>query len=275
MLLRREEEARMASTSEISDKGRFSRAIERRIGRRVQQYRFWRAMRRFLREVHHGKHVGQDLLAELVYGWGNSWSAQHEYLDACLREARHTNGPILECGSGLSTLLVGAVAQSRGIRMWSLEHDAKWADRIRQYLRKYRIVSSTVALAPIRSCGDFDWYALPSLQTLPGKISMVVCDGPPGATTRGGRFGLVPVMLDKLAPDVTILLDDGAREDELRIAARWAQMLNGTQQVIGNEKPYIRVQAGQPQEDQVPPGQAKPATAQPQPIPPAEDNLLA
>ena len=260
----------MASSGEVAQKSRVSRSIERRIGKRIQQYRFWRAMRRFMREVHLGKHIGQDLLAELVQGWGNSWSAQHEYLDHCLREARHTPGPILECGSGLSTLLVGAVAQSRGIRMWSLEHDPKWADRIRQYLRKYRVVSATVSLAPIRSCGDFDWYALPSLQTLPGKISLVICDGPPGATTRSGRYGLVPVMFEKLSHDVVILLDDGARDDERQIADRWAHMLQGTHELIGNEKPYIRIQAGRSPDAPTAPNPVD------QPlIPPLEDNLLA
>ena len=87
----------MASSGEAAQKGRVTNSIERRIGKRFKRYRFWRAMRRFQREVHLGKHIGQDLLAELVQAWGNSWSAQHEYLDHCLREARHTPGPILEC----------------------------------------------------------------------------------------------------------------------------------------------------------------------------------
>jgi hypothetical protein len=233
----------MASTGEAEQQGKFSKAIERRIGKRLQQYRFWRAMRRFMGEVQHGQDIGQDLLGELVHGWGNTWSAQHEYLDACLREARVTTGPILECGSGLSTLLIGAVAQSRGTRVWSLEHDPKWAERIQKYLHKYRIFSVTVALAPIRSYGDFDWYSLPSLQTLPGKISMVICDGPPGGT-RGGRYGLVPVMLDKLRHDCVLLLDDGARQEEREIATRWGQMIMSKPELIGAEKPYFRLQAG-------------------------------
>lgn len=233
----------MATISEAGDKGRLSKAIERRIGRRVQQYRFWRAMRRFLADVQRGDDFHQELLAELVQGWGNTWSAQYEYLDACLREARTTTGPILECGSGLSTLLIGAVAQSRGGRVWTLEHEPKWAEIIQKYLRKYRISSVTVSLAPIRSYGEFDWYALPSLQTLPGKISMVVCDGPPGAT-RGGRYGLVSVMLDKLRHDCVLLLDDGAREQERLIAARWGQMIMAKPELIGTDKPYYRLRAG-------------------------------
>lgn len=234
----------MTETQEHRSQGRIARALERRIGSTYQQFQFWRAMRQFLRTVQEGKETADPhLLAELVRGWGNSWSAQLEFLEASLRATREADGPILECGSGLSTLLIGAVAQSRGARVWTLEHEPKWANRVQKYLRKYRIHSVTMCMAPIRSFGDFDWYALTSLQTIPGKISLVVCDGPPGGT-RGGRYGLVPVMLDKLRPDCTILLDDGARDEESAIAARWARMLDASPELIGSEKPFIRLQAG-------------------------------
>jgi hypothetical protein len=234
----------MATTQADVKQNRVARALERRLGRRYQQFVFWRAMRRFMRDLPQtSQGFDTQLLSELVSGWGNSWSAQHEYLSACLEHVRDSDGPVLECGSGLSTILAGAVAQQRGIRIWSLEHDAKWAVRTQNYLHKYRINSVTVSLAPIRSYGDFDWYSLPSLQAIPGKIALVICDGPPGGT-RGGRYGLVPVMLDKLRPDCTILLDDGARDDERAIGARWGQMLATNPELIGKEKPFIRLRAG-------------------------------
>ncbi|HUQ10938.1 MAG TPA: hypothetical protein VM146_11540 [Steroidobacteraceae bacterium] len=234
----------MPEPQDDSSQGRIARALERRIGSTYQQFQFWRAMRQFLRAVQNGEETSDpQLLAELVRGWGNSWSAQLEFLEASLRATRETDGPILECGSGLSTLLIGAVAQSRGVRVWSLEHEPKWADRVHRYLRKYRMHSVTLCMAPIRSFGDFDWYSLTSLQTIPGKISLVICDGPPGGT-RGGRYGLVPVMLDKLRADCTILLDDGARDEERAIAARWGRMLETTPELIGSEKPFIRLEAG-------------------------------
>jgi hypothetical protein len=223
---------------------RIARALERRLGKRYQQFLFWRAMRRFMRDVPNAaKGFDPALLSDLVQGWGNAWSAQHEFLSACLQHVGETDGPVLECGSGLSTVLIGAVAQSRGIRVYSLEHEPKWATRVQKYLRKYRIHSVTMCLAPIRSYGDFDWYALPSLQTIPPKVSLVICDGPPGGT-RGGRYGLVPVMLDKLSPECVILLDDGARDDERSIANRWGQMLGGNSELIGSDKPFIRLRAG-------------------------------
>jgi len=235
----------MPDPAESHGQGRVARALEKRVNQRVQRFVFWRAMRRFLRAIDESdRSFDPELLSELVRGWGNSsWSAQFEFLDASLKEARSTPGPILECGSGLSTLLLGAVAQARGMRMWALEHDPTWANRVQSYLHKYRIYSVTVSLAPIRSYGDFDWYSLASLQTLPGKISLVICDGPPGGT-RGGRYGLVPVMMDKLSADCTILLDDAAREEERAIADRWGRMLAAPVELIGSEKPFIRLKAG-------------------------------
>jgi hypothetical protein len=234
----------MTETSGHSGHHRIVRALERRWGERFQKFVFWRSMRRYLRAIAASQETSDpQLINELVRGWGNSWSAQHEFLEATLREARVTSGPILECGSGLSTVLIGAVAQARGIRVWSLEHEPKWGERVLKTLRKYRIHSVTICMAPVRSYGDFDWYSLPSIQTLPSNISMVVCDGPPGGT-RGGRYGLVPVMLDKLSNDCTILLDDGAREEERAIAARWSQLLAANPERIGTEKPFIRLRAG-------------------------------
>ena len=223
---------------------RLTRALERRLGKRYQQFVFWRAMRRFMRQASDpSQKFDPALLSELVQGWGNTWSAQHEFLAACLQHVRETEGPVLECGSGLSTVLIGAVAQARGIRVYSLEHEPAWATRVQKSLHKYRIYSVNMCVAPIRSYGDFDWYALPSLQTIPPRLSLAICDGPPGGT-RGGRYGLVPVMLEKLREDCVILLDHGARDDERSIAARWGQMVGGNTELIGTEKPFIRLRAG-------------------------------
>jgi len=67
---------------------------------------------------------------------------------------------------------------------------------------------------------------------------MVICDGPPGAT-KGGRYGLVPVMKDRLRTGSFILLDDAAREQEQEIARRWMSELDASIETIGDAKPYI------------------------------------
>jgi hypothetical protein len=205
---------------------------------------FWRAMRQFKRGlVSDPGHFDPRVLSDLVFGWGNSWSAQLEYLIASLEHVRNADGPVLECGSGLSTVLIGAVAQSHGKSVLSLEHEPQFAARVRDHLEKYDIRSVNLFVAPLKSYGDFDWYQVPRLDSITEKFSVVICDGPPGAT-RGGRYGLVPVMLEKLKPDCTILLDDGARAEEQEIAARWAPMLSTSAEILGKEKPFIRLKAG-------------------------------
>ena len=72
------------------------------------------------------------------------------------------------------------------------------------------------------------------------EFSLVICDGPP-ASTPGGRYGLLPVMRDKLKAGATILLDDAVREEEQVIANRWAAELKMSPDVLDSERSYVRL----------------------------------
>jgi hypothetical protein len=214
--------------------------VGRSLRRRHRAFVFRRAMRRFMTNPEAALAPGSTLLSALIYGWGNeSWSAREEYLTACLQHALTCKGPILECGSGLTTLLVGAIAQRSRNTLWSLEHHAEWRDRVRASLKEYAIGAAEVWYAPLSSYGDFCWYSAP-LGALPQKFSLVICDGPP-ADTPGGRYGLVPVMGERLQPGTVVLLDDAAREQEHAIANRWAHELDRRYEMLGAEKPYARI----------------------------------
>ncbi len=197
-------------------------------------------MKRFLRDPEACAEVGHPVLADLVYGWGNErWSALDEYLAACLQHAVDCDGPVLECGSGLSTLLVGAVLDRRGIDLWVLEHLEDWGARIGEELARWDIDGVTVVVRPLRDYGEYAWYD-PPLGRLPERFALVICDGPPG-TTKGGRFGLVPVLGPRIARGCTVLLDDAARPGERQIAARWAVELGATLEPLGTRKPFFRL----------------------------------
>ena len=218
--------------------------LRKHLGKIRRRITFWRAMHQFKRGLSSDtRHFDPRVLSDLVFGWGNPWSAQLEFLIASLEHVRDAKGPVLECGSGLSTLLIGVVAQARGVKVVSLEHDAPYAARVRDFLEKYDIRSVELSVAPLKNYDGFDWYDAPNLDAIREKFSVVICDGPPGKT-RGGRYGLVPVMLGKLAPDCIILLDDGARAEEQAIAARWKPMLSASEELVGREKPFIRLVAG-------------------------------
>lgn len=212
---------------------------------------FWRAARRFMRNPEACAHPGNPVLIDLIYGWGNeSWSALDEYLAACLRQVLSSSENTLECGSGLSTILVGFIAKGRGRSHWALEHSPEWAGRVQRCLTRYGLDSAVVlCTSPLKDYGHFCWYD-PPLESMPSRFDVVICDGPPG-TTRGGRYGLVPIMKDRLKAGCAILLDDASREEERAIAERWRAELGASSELCGASKPYIKITVLDPRNQDV------------------------
>ena len=171
-----------------------------------------------------------ELLERLVWAWGNEkFAASPEYLAEMVEAARRADGPVLECGSGVSTLLLGIESDE----VYSLEHDPYWARRSRAWLARLGI-RATVLDAPLRSYGDFTWYDVPEL---PDSFALVVCDGPPAYLC--GRYGLFPVLGERIAGDV--LLDDVYRREEQVVVARWADEYGVSAETVDCAKPYARL----------------------------------
>jgi hypothetical protein len=176
-----------------------------------------------LRRVRPDAPLDPGLIAQLRFGWGNDrFSAPAPFLERVAERARNTGGPILECGSGSSTLFLGLLAGARGVEVWSLEHDLEWLRATEARLRQFRVPGVRLLHAPLRAYGDFSWYAPPAETPLPRRFTLVVCDGPPSRTTHGGRYGLLPVLGDRLPPGTEILLDDAARPEEQAVIERWS-----------------------------------------------------
>jgi predicted O-methyltransferase YrrM len=196
------------------------------------------AMRRLL-QLAPGADLPAQLARDLLHGWANeAISPSAEYVQAVWRHAAQTPGPVLECGSGLTTLVLGAAKRDSWHGVWSLEHDRFWAHTTRAALRRYGIANVVVCRAPLRDYGDFAWYD-PQC-ALAGEFSLVLCDGPPG-TTRGGRYGLIPVLGKYLRPGCVVLLDDATRAGERAVLARWKDEAQVTHVVRGSEKPFAEI----------------------------------
>src|SRR5262245_53540627 len=186
------------------------------------------------------QHAESTVIQDLIYGWGNaSWSAGEEYLAECVRQALTLRGPILECGSGLSTIVIGSIAKQRGARHWALEHTPEWAERVQRYLNRYKLDSVVLCPTPLKDYGSYSWYDAPA-DAARERFSLIICDGPPG-DTKGGRHGLAPIMKERIERACVILLDDAAREGERTVAGRWATELGATIETLGSQKPYIRL----------------------------------
>ncbi len=212
----------------------------RRFVRKAQErHIFFEAYREYL-DLDPTLMPSEELLNRLVEGWGNQgFSAWSDYLHACLAALAESPGAVVECGSGLSTVLMGARAQRLGKEVVALEHHHKWFPRMQYRLRKLGITGARVAHAPLKSYDGFDWYDVRQTN-LPGQIHVVICDGPP-SKTRGGRVGMLPVLRDRLAPTCRILMDDAAREEEQAIMDLWARDFGLIQIPHEGDKPWAEM----------------------------------
>jgi hypothetical protein len=177
---------------------------ERTLGRCLRELRE--------RDWEHG--VDTSLLDELRTAWGNTdWSADTMYLAALAARVLGTPGPFLECGSGLTTVVAGALAERRGKRVVSLEQDEAWHAHVTATLRRFDIHAVTCRYAPLRPYGDYVWFDLRDA-TLPAELSAVFCDGPavgrrwPEPLRGNWRAGVVPILAERHVHFGEILLDD-------------------------------------------------------------------
>jgi len=208
------------SSTNIGKLKRLVPAPLKRAAREALLDRTFRNAVRHVADLSPGAVPSRQLLADLLTGWGNEgFAAQTDYLEEVSKQAARTNGPVLECGSGLTTIMLGLLAGRRGISTWSLEHFPEWQARVTAALQRFEIPNVQICSAPLRNYGDFSWYDAP-LSVLPKAFRLVICDGPPGSNA-GGRYGLLPVMGERLSAEAIILLDDADRPGEVEALRRW------------------------------------------------------
>jgi len=185
------------------------------------KYLFYRTVRQ-IAQLPVGQIPTRKMLKNLHLSWGNyGFVANLDYLEEVAKQAVQTSGPILECGSGLTTIILGLLAGRRGVEVFSLEHLPSWRSHVLDVLQKHRIPAVNVCLSPLRDYGDFFWYD-PPLNILPQQFQLIICDGPPGKTP-GGRYGLLPVMKQYISNENTILLDDAHRPGEMETLEKWVK----------------------------------------------------
>lgn len=135
---------------------------------------------------------------------------------------------IMELGSGSSTVLFAAALRANGSgRVISIEHDAAHIKHTRALLEQAelsdRVHLVSAPLTEITLNGrTFQWYDLGSLlRSLTDRIDLLFVDGPPGKVQSLSRFPALPILLPHLSPRATVVVDDGAREDEVKMVELW------------------------------------------------------
>lgn len=146
--------------------------------------------------THRIKHGGftPDLLQEAIEQVGNPWGAPDELLAVAIGLARKADKPILEMGSGLSSVLMAAATNQE---VHCLEHSMEFAHRTQAMADTAGLSNVEIYVHPLQN----GFYKVP--ETLPPEFSFVLVDGPPRGVGNRSMFAeRLPVIPD------TLLFDD-------------------------------------------------------------------
>lgn len=121
------------------------------------------------------------LFTEARVYMANPYTALEDVLALSVLMARKADGPIIETGSGLTTVLMAAATDQQ---VYCIEHDERWAQQLRVIANEAG-VSIGLCVCPIVD----GWYDLDDLD-LPEHFALGLNDGPP--RTHGSRMGFFP-----------------------------------------------------------------------------------
>jgi predicted O-methyltransferase YrrM len=130
---------------------------------------------------------------------------------------------VVECGSGASTIVVGATLRKLGgrRRLVSVEHNSLYAGISRDHVRRHGLQQwAEVRHAPLVEGPHGLWYELSAFE-VGGDIDLLLVDGPSTEIGPDARRPALPALYDKLSHDARILVDDAAREGEQAAIAAW------------------------------------------------------
>jgi predicted O-methyltransferase YrrM len=153
------------------------------------------------------------------------WAASPDLLLEITRYARnHPPQTMLECGAGLSTVVLAAIARKNGTgHVYSLENDPAYAAQVRRDLSRVGLDAwASVIDAPLDkfAIGDQSWRWY-TTATLPNAIDLLLVDGPPGGLAELARYPAGPLLFPRLSATGIVFCDDSRRTDEQAVIRRW------------------------------------------------------
>jgi Methyltransferase domain len=139
-------------------------------------------------------------------------------------EIVHRGRTRIECGSGVSTVVLAPLLRRRGggATIVALEHDAQWAALVTDMLRRESLGDiARVVHAPLQ--GDPPWYARSALAEMPDHVDLLVVDGPPAHAPEQGRrrAPALAAFGPRLTETSTVILDDINRPGEREVLTCW------------------------------------------------------
>jgi predicted O-methyltransferase YrrM len=157
------------------------------------------------------------------------WSLTPAALELVLARIRPDCERIVECGSGVSTIVMARLLAARGRgHVQALEHDPRWAAETRRRIEdeglgdRAAVVDAPLRPHPLAEPGC-EWYDERALERLSHQIDLLLVDGPPAGAPgiERARYPALPALASRLRPWATVILDDVERPGERWILDRW------------------------------------------------------
>ena len=128
-------------------------------------------LRHMAAEIRAGRYK-LELLSEARHYIGNdSHAGLEDILSLCALVK--SDGPIIEAGSGLTTIVLAAANPEQTV--YCFEHDPVWAMRLKQLAKEAGTLNIALCTQPIKD----GWYDLSDLSELPERFGLGINDGPP------------------------------------------------------------------------------------------------
>lgn len=155
------------------------------------------------------------IVVRLHDAWGNqSFTADVGFLEEMVERTLASRGPFLDCGSGISTVILGALTSGSSDVVWSLEQDEHWYRDMRDCLQMLELTDVQLLFAPLVISGDVTWYSFEHAR-FPTAFPLILCDGPavhrsewPADVFKSWRAGVVNELRRRGVSFETIVLDD-------------------------------------------------------------------
>lgn len=153
---------------------------------------------------------------------GNNYAADAGVLALVTGIARKCRGPIIETGSGLSTVLMAAAAPGETIH--SLEHLPHYAQMTDTWTQEAGVENVRILCAPLRD----GWYQFDRFD-VPDRFAFGFCDGPPRKWGTRMRF------FEEIAPRCEVIVVDDMKTDNnfARQVHGWAEANGMTVTILG------------------------------------------
>jgi hypothetical protein len=214
--------------------------IRARVAFHTRQHGFDRAAKQLVA----GSNVAATdrLVADLFAYWGDPLQQSDErFMRSCLAEARVADGPILQCGTSLTTLVLGAICDQspeQKKQLWCLEQDSHWANLMRSWLTEYQVGSAHVIHSRARLFNDYVWYSLDP-NRLAKKYQLVICDG--GRATVQGAIGAISRLHRRFAEKFVILIRNVTSQTDMKHLATWARTQNAACVLIDKTEGFVKI----------------------------------